>query len=1183
MNLASRCREAITQAAGMKKDLSIQKRKTAEAVAQTHLLLDQLKKMKQQQKEDETKLLALQQQHISQLSKELTGEQTTTLTNDLVSTAPAVSSIRTVGDIVDEMIVTPANAPVINPTEPLQSAVGATTLSEFSSVASKTTSPPPTETTSGVADSDSVVPIPMDSVMNHDIDQDAMRIPGPIENFRDIADVSSSPQMSNDKSSVEVTTTPTSTKSNVVDLDITYDFDNDTEEKINDETFDNTGDEYIKAFADPTPLSTTEEVIIEAVDDCVPNEEELKLLPFDLINATDTNILNVIIPTKLDECHFPNSSSTLQRDIFDSKNDYVQNDTSASPSEKAKFSTITSTNVFDESDHYDDSEHKCDDSNTDHFYNTGLPPVNTTPTLGTAIVDEHVLVSSDDYECSNSAVDEHEHNDNDGDSDKVKSFDEAIANVATNFDLIGTTTTIAEVQDDDEAKIPCRNTASEAVLPISSSLSQFPMEVIDSSVSSLGLTDAVPALSDVSKYTPRKMKNHSWTEDYDEAAGQEYDDDDDETSDTLSGLIISNSSCMSNSNILAKVEYFPHSASPKVSTKLISNTPSESIIIGSESLPTSNKMKRLMPPFSSSLSNESYEDEFPSDIIKQPRYFTSSSQLSKMKSMHLVRTNDLTEEINDIDASPPTLESTSMKFFGPLQEHNQSTNLISSIDAFEASFQTNFPESFTPKESPNTSPISGIKARTTDSNAGSISDPFLLNTPVTSLDDETLKKEIVLSAEESSPSSDAGVENMNSGVRGKVLQQNFCRRGVQHTSDVVDKDSILHHNATKNISSEQSARWLLEVKSSTEKHKSSVRTNIDSVTTQLETVHLPTTLDVEEKSGYAIDGESFGHSTISKPLSIRANVVTSHESSRPALINEPVFRQFPQPISAAKPIKLMSAHTSRINLMDNTLSVACSDKIPLIGGRASDEYSSFPSISPQQKGSENSNTSVRSRYVSALDRHSSSLPLERGRLSISRQTLTKENSFRSSTSESFTTVVAETNDLSDRETVKDRNLPVNVRERVAIYSKVSSPLAVVSPSHDKGLTNGAKNSNSYNSRSNFRAASRTTVQLLEDEGDIPMQTSLSPRKVRSGEYSHQSTIEQTSRNERVEKDAVGVPGMVQAKSKNQLYKEHHDRRSLQSGIDVGKERRHINLSGKGRMSRKVDHEKNAAHVYENVN
>lgn len=45
MNLASRCREAIAQAAALKKELSIQKKKTAEAVHQTHQLISQVKKM----------------------------------------------------------------------------------------------------------------------------------------------------------------------------------------------------------------------------------------------------------------------------------------------------------------------------------------------------------------------------------------------------------------------------------------------------------------------------------------------------------------------------------------------------------------------------------------------------------------------------------------------------------------------------------------------------------------------------------------------------------------------------------------------------------------------------------------------------------------------------------------------------------------------------------------------------------------------------------------------------------------------------------------------------------------------------------------------------------------------------------------------------------------------------------
>jgi hypothetical protein len=368
----------------------------------------------------------------------------------------------------------------------------------------------------------------------------------------------------------------------------------------------------------------------------------------------------------------------------------------------------------------------------------------------------------------------------------------------------------------------------------------------------------------------------------------------------------------------------------------------------------------------------------------------------------------------------------------------------------------------------------------------------------------------------------------------------------------------------------------MEVKASTEKLKYKTDTIVNAASAQLAAVHLET---AEEDNNCVANETSVDHLTSTKSCLTASTDAKPQESKFAVQVNEPVFRQFPRAATPAKPIKHMPSSSSRINFMEDTFSAPISDKAPLLHGRASDEYSSPKSTTPQQKN----NGSMRSRYLSTLSQPSSSFTVERGRISMSRRALHNENNLQCSTSND---VAASAVGTKNHGLVEGRNLTVNVRERAAVYSKVSSPSVDASTNLDKDLSSSTTNINPHNNRSNFRGTSRSTVRLLEDEGDIPMQTSLSPRKFRNGDFSYSSRIdlEKQKDPEIDEGNATSTVENVSEKyqrsiksTKTNLLEQHDDRRTL--NIDIGKQRRHINLSGRGRLSQKVDNE--VARMYEN--
>ena len=1186
MNLASRCREAITQAANMKRDLSTQKRKTAEAVAQTHLLLDQLKKMKQQQKEDETKFRSLPQVQGSPQSNERTivaGESTTVPTDEVTSKVAASESKSHIDEDTIVPIVLADSNKRSNPSE-----------EDFQPSASNKVVPPTTTTSSDIIDNDHLdhVPLPNDTVH----DNDAILKKDNEGNLMDIKAGSTSPTSptgSKNKPLHDVST-PTIINSNVVDLDVSY-FGNDHEETITNDEIDanhpvdvvTMSDDVLgKTIAEPIPLPPPEPTI---ENDSVPSDDELKLASSDVMSTEYSMNGTIMEPTNMDEFYFGKNNSTHpptsnDDDIGNDKNRQIDTtNIPPPPYQKRTVLTIMTTPVSDEEYDYDDSEHKCDDISNDLYATVVEPPITTKPAIPTTV--PNVLISSDDYEGA-SVMDENCDDDTDLGSDKHIMNDEV---VVMNLDDIDSTEQTS--LNDPNVKIACAKEASNPLPPpTASSQLSVPMDDINNSTDAhIGLTDVVPIPFNVPKEDIPKPKD-LWLEDYDEAAVLGYGDDDDESSDTLS-VLVSSSDNINNSPV--KTEYFPHSASPKVSAK--SNS-TERNMLQSESLPMPTTKNRFMLPPPSSLMNESYEDEFPSDIIDPHTRYTSNSRSGKKKLVSDQPNNGLSEEVSDIDTSP------SLKFFGPLQDRNQATNLISSIDAFEASFQTSFPESFSQKESPSSSPSSDVKP-ISDVSASSMNGPFVTNISllrsVRGLDDLTSDEVTRPAADEVTPSSDEELKTPSGGTLASytaALLHNSPRNGVKSSVDLSVDDAVLspkntkpstqldlssiHFNSTLStgVISDQSTRWLMEVKASTEKLKYCTETNIEALARELETAHLQT--PVEETISVTGSASPVGLSTKGKSSLLTSTIAKPQESTRPVQVSEPVFRQFPRTATPVKPIKHISSNTSRINFMDDTFSIHNSDKAPLLNGRASDEYSSPQSTSLQQKLSGNSNGSMRSRYVSALGQTSAALPSERGRLSLSRRTPPNVNSSESATPSSLSKSVTET---KDHGTVNSRNLAVNVRERAAIYSKVSSPPVVVSPGSNKSRSNSTTSTNPYNNRSNFRGVSRSTVRLLEDEGDIPMQTSLSPRKLRNADYSQTSRMNQTQQNGGTEKDEVSGVDAVENLSKNYQRLTESANTKVLEHIDVGKQRRHINLSGRGRLPRtnKDDHENETAHIHEN--
>jgi hypothetical protein len=1125
--------------------------------------------MKQQQKEDEIKLLSLQQR------------QSTHPSNEEATIPTKESGTASIAGSTDDA----TNAPNIQiamdhpPVDAFESsAIDLTTTSNLHSRNGPVS--PTTTTFAGVVvdDCHSNAQLPIENVPEHGTELNESTEGSLL--FATAA--STSPTLCKSKPVLDVAT-PTSTSSNVVDLDVSYDFENDHEESTIHVKMDTSHpvsvdtmslDDHGKSIAESDTMSPSDTKAMDSIDS-IPNGDELNLLSSDMSSIENSMNGNKIEPVNLAENYALKTGSTQQpKSALDTGNPETKQIPAESatppppspPSKKRTVLTIFTTSASDEDYDYDDSEHKCDDSDV---YMTSVASVHQKRTTVTTADKE--LVSSDDYE-GTSVVGDHGGDGVDVGDDSNDVVNDRMA--ATNFD--GVEPIAINTQD----RIEIMNEAPNQILPSLSPELLLPLDNSNRSTEvSISNTNDVREQVNESLQVISKSKD-LWHEDFDEAAvpAQDIDDDDDdESSDTLSGLVNSSNDHIHNSPVTAG--YFPHSASPKISVNSNGNILAESCSIQTESLPMPTMKKRFVVPPPSSQLNESYEDEFPSDIIESRRYSSTSTRLRQKLSCEVPQ-NAVTEGMNDIDASPSTPSSPSLQFFGPLQDHSRASNLISSIDAFEASFQTSFPESFTQKENPSTS--SPSVATTLFSNgATSNDDLFIANVSISNSTngfDNVASNEIILPQDEDLKTRIGALQDRDM----VVLQSSHRRTGVENSNDV--KQVISHLDASPKQSnirktditsnSEKSARWLMEVKASTGKMKYKTDTSIDEASAQLTAVHIET---AEEENKCVANGTSLDQLARTKSCVTASTDAKPQESKFAMQVSEPVFRQFPRTATPVKTIKHMPSSSSRINFMEDTFSTPISEKAPLLHGRASDEYSSPKSTTTQQKN----NGSMRSRYLSTLSQPSSSFTAERGRISMSRRVLHNENNLQCSTPND---IAASAIGTKNHGSVEGRNLTVNVRERAAVYSKVSSPSVDASTNLDKDLSSSTANINPHNNRSNFRGASRSTVRLLEDEGDIPMQTSLSPRKFRNSDFSYSSRIdlEKQKDTEIDEGNATSAVEIVSEKrsnnsTKTNLLEQHDDRRTL--NIDIGKQRRHINLSGRGRLSHKVDNE--VARIYEN--
>jgi hypothetical protein len=486
----------------------------------------------------------------------------------------------------------------------------------------------------------------------------------------------------------------------------------------------------------------------------------------------------------------------------------------------------------------------------------------------------------------------------------------------------------------------------------------------------------------------------------------------------------------------AKKEYFPHSASPKIHLRY--------------------------PPAGA---NEKFEDEFPGDIIPPKIVHPHSSAKKK--------------EVSSL---------------APLDEQ------WSSIDAFEASFQSPF--SF--EESP-------------------ASDPFQLD-----------PEEVVESASSLKASSDLPPLESNRGIRERATAA-FQRNSRHDTNATLPRSATLSSNRTdvsptkssalvlpssndvarpkssppsksevsptkstppsSSSRADQSARWLQEIRASTEKKK------------------------VESPQDGKRSREN--QASIVSPLYVVPYKAKDATSSPTAEQPTPVFRQFPRSPTIQHPNPLALTETDTLG----------------------DSSASPPSLKQtlRLESPRTTLSSARSRYVEAVSS-------ERGRSAARPPAVTIPSP------------------PSQKSPENGSGSSVNVRERAALYSKASPSSSTPTGSNQ------------------WRPASRSTVKLLDDEGDIPMQTNLSPRKYRSealtpSSETYRTTSSFSSRGRKNGGSEASLeeerypggdsraypPGRVQA-----TIFDHEDRRW------AGKQRRHINLSG-GRVLRNGEQEADSRH------
>jgi hypothetical protein len=478
----------------------------------------------------------------------------------------------------------------------------------------------------------------------------------------------------------------------------------------------------------------------------------------------------------------------------------------------------------------------------------------------------------------------------------------------------------------------------------------------------------------------------------------------------------------------AKKEYFPHSASPKIHLRY--------------------------PPAGA---NEKFEDEFPGDII--PPKIVHPHFSAKKK-------------------DPSSL--------APLDEQ------WSSIDAFEASFQSPFSFEESPASDPFRVDSDGVVEGSISTNTSSDLPPLESNRGIRERATAAFQRNNRHDANATVPRTSARWNSQTEVSPTKSLAPLIGNDVAPPKSSPPSKTEVSPTKSTPPSSSsksDQSARWLQEIRASTEKKK--VESPLES------------------------ERPREDHASAISPL-FAVPHKPKDSSSSTAEPPTPVFRQFPRsPVQPSNPVIFTE--------MDST----------------GDSSTSPPSLKQNLplESPRNTVASARSRYVEAVSS-------ERGR----------------STTRALAVTIP--SPPSQKSPENGSGSSVNVRERAALYSK-ASPSSSSTPSNS----------------SQWRPISRSTVKLLDDEGDIPMQTSLSPRKYRSEALTPSSETFRTTTSASLRGRRNGFteatleeerypggdaraypPGRVQAT----IFDREDSRRA-------GKQRRHINLSG-GRLLRNGEQE-----------
>jgi hypothetical protein len=1174
MNLASRCREAIAQAANMKRDLASQKRKTAEAVAQTRLLLDQLKRMKMQQLQ-QAQPLTIQDEASSSSAVVLSTSSTGELKDD-------AGNLR-VDDNDFEAPTSTLNSPSLTVKDDVleqESSIPTVASDREESISSAT------ETNNNEMIATTIVTTSAD---NNNIDQiltstsDGTELPNTIDiEVEEIRSIYNEEEILTPEGNIRLEPSvaiPSSKRRNIVDLDTSFVFESDSDENTtiasttsliessnksdstannaNSIAFDN--QDQITCITEPSsrslPENTNRNLCEESNVRMAPSKDDEPKL----VALSDKYLMNgqINVPDK----YLLRSSTVQQREKESTIAVTEKENNTANVILNEKAPLLLTSNAVEDEFKFDDSEHKCEDDDIPYSVKT----VSTSETTNAIASDDtSCLVSSDDYEAP-SFVDHSE-------SDiGVNQHDDGNLDISTAVEVNDDSQNVdKELGDIAEGDL---HPTSDPTISLLESPSILKSDICDISASTVdGATDAVD-ITTVKNQKPKvalivEEKKNLWMEDYDEAAQRtSCDDNDDETSDTLSSLISSESP--------TKREYFPHSASPKVST--ISTTTSTAIMQRSllrrvEALTVSGSKKRLsLPPSTISL-NGSFDEEFPSDIIEQRFFSKSVGRNGKSPFTSRLPTSISTEEVIDIVTSPSmTTAASKINLFQPLQERGNSTNLLSSIDAFEASFQTSFPESFIPTDGPSTSPSSVVKPFT-DNNVPSSGDPFLLSKFCETQTIHAVENKNV----EESPKQ-VNVNETSWGNRSKAGERpsTYFQENSSSTllDDVTERSTLfssrLQQAKANNLISpvlDQSTRWLMEIKASTEKNKCQTDISADEVSARLPAASTSTPHDVRNKA-LTVNMSKLDTKSSTKSMPITPTS-PPQEFSGNVTNTEPVFRQFPRTTSPVKQIWHSAYNANRVDLMYDAISVPISNKAQLLlNGRTVGERDSHHSTMTQENVTDDIKHSARSRYVNAVSQASPLVAAERGRSSISRRMQQIDASETSCTENAATSSVLgrKVGVNEDVQSFEVNPIPLNVRERAAMFSKGSNSPGIVSPR--KCEVEG-----------NTFGTSRSTVKLLEDEGDIPMQSSISPRKFRNGEYTYPSPPKEVKRIH-VAATNIYPTNVVDIASRKYYPRSpdivkttvtQYEDRGI-SRFDVGKQRRHINLSGSGRSTRPVDH------------